>query len=897
MKHFSVCVFLWIFLYVASCSGSTSPSTRDAGSVNVNTTTTPMSSKHASSPPGTVKKAALSSVSVPESSSFVTITHSTPDLVFSGSADNATSTTSPTTAPVQDPFLSMLVNAFLSAANSSSTNTTSPTSSSLPVSLLAMQKKIPGGMGNSLLPFLMGGGSLDLNTITSLFKSLGPQLPSILKGLIQSNTSGLTAEERMCSEDLDTFLVGLVQLKPWALTMVDASGKPGTSILQGATTFFGNFDECLDVVSEADQATGRQVKGDTCVVYIRPPPQLLSALGAGSAGAGAITGAPLTFNWHLCVPQTCGSNRLKSGFQGLLSRVNMTIAQTVCHAEIKNGPVGEDSAAVGGIVLTAILGCLVLLGSAMDMSIRATKGRREKVPLTPGLDAVQLSKISTHFQSKEDEVIETSLSNGNTEGLIGNLQGNGHVENGGIDNPAGPTLPATNGGHFVHSNGGQPLRSGEKKLNQKPKLWQRVLLCFSAVSNGEKILSVKRSPGSLTCLNGIRVLSMSWVILGHTFLELMANAENGAIFIPITKSLSFQVILNGTLAVDTFFVLSGLLVTYLFLKETEKAGGLKVKHMILYYVHRFWRLTPAYAYVIFIYTFVMPYLVDGPTWNSSTDKTFCENNWWANILYINNLYKADKLCIAWSWYLANDMQFYVVAPLALVPLALSSQMKDTTSRKVLKLVGLCVTLGYIITSIICSAYFSYHNYKDVTGNFLNVYIKPWVRIGPFAIGMILGYMLQTKKSKIRISPFLQSLGWFLALAAAGTCTLLTYDDANGAPWGIDPKTAFDTLFRHVWSLVLVWVIFMCCKGKGGIVDWMLSWDWWQPLSRLTYGAYLVHLIFMLAETSTMRSLIFYTQGYIVYRFFGYVCMSFIFSFLLAILVEAPMLQLEKLVLS
>lgn len=127
-------------------------------------------------------------------------------------------------------------------------------------------------------------------------------------------------------------------------------------------------------------------------------------------------------------------------------------------------------------VLTAILGCLVLLGSAMDMSIRATKGRREKVPLTPGLDAVQLSKISTHFQSKENEVIETSLSNRNTEGLIGNLQGNGHVENGGIDNPAGPTLPATNGGHFAHSNGGQPPRSEEKKLNQKPKCTLNTIL-------------------------------------------------------------------------------------------------------------------------------------------------------------------------------------------------------------------------------------------------------------------------------------------------------------------------------------------------------------------------------------------------------------------------------------
>ncbi|XP_046573369.1 nose resistant to fluoxetine protein 6-like [Haliotis rubra] len=614
-------------------------------------------------------------------------------------------------------------------------------------------------------------------------------------------------------------------------------------------------------------------------------------------GPASVLAPNLAFNWHLCLPETCGSNKVKADIQSMLSQVNLTIDKVVCHAEVKNGPMSEDSAAVGAIVLTAILGCMVLLGSALDLYIRATKDHGEKAPVTPGLDAVQLEKISANLQSKDTEGIEAPVSNGHRDGLIGNSQGTGHVENGGLDNPAGPALPETKGGHFLYPNTAQLPKSEEKPKNQKPKLWKRVLLCFSAVSNGEKILSVKRSPGSLTCLNGIRVLSMSWVILGHTFLNLITNVENGADLLPITRSFSFQVIMNAPLSVDTFFFLSGLLVTYLFLKETEKAGGLKVKHMVMYYVHRYLRLTPVYAYVIFVYTFVVPYLVDGPTWTSPTDKAVCEKNWWINLLYINNVLSPDQMCIAWSWYLANDMQFYVVAPLALIPLALSSQMKDNFARKVLKLIGICVSVGCIIISIACTGYYSYHNFQDLNGVFLNVYIKPWNRIGPFAIGMLVGYMLQTKKSKIEISPFMQGLGWVLALTAAGLCTLLTYDDTKGPGWGIDGRTAFDTLFRPVWALVLGWVVFICCKGKGGIVDWMLSWDWWQPLSRLTYGAYLVHLVFMITETLSMRSLIYYTQGYIVYRYFGFVCMSFIFSFLLAILVEAPMLQLEKLALS
>ncbi|XP_048237969.1 O-acyltransferase like protein-like [Haliotis rufescens] len=826
-----------------------------------------------------------------------------------------TTTTSPTTTMTTSSntttltlgsFLSMLINTFVSTATNSTTtaNTTSPTTSKLPDSLLTMANKIPGGMGNSLLPLLMGGGSIDLETITRVLKSLVPQLPSILRGLTQSNTSGLTADERTCSEDVDTYLNDLVQGKMWALSMFDASGKPATSILEGATTFYGNFDECLDVISEVDQATGRQVKGDTCVVSILPPPQLLGMMGGGNGG-GMLGAQPMTFNWHLCLPSSCGSRSVQGALQSRLSQVNLKVARVVCHAEIKSGPVSSDSAAVGAIVLTAILGCLVIVGSALDMSIRATKGRRDKVPVSPRIDAVRLTEICTTF----NDSAETSVTNGNidTNGLIWKPHLN--FQNDGIDNPAGPKIQETNGAHFVYPNGGQQLRSADKQHDNKnkPKLavWQRVLLCFSAVSNGEKILSVKRSPASITCLHGIRVLSIGWVILGHTYLYfIMSNAENPKAAMKLMQGFSFQIMINATLSVDSFFVLSGLLVTYLFLKETEKAGGLKVKHMILYYVHRFWRLTPTYAYLMFIYTFLLTYLADGPTWAGPYDKKNCEDYCWTSLVYINNVYKPDKQCMAWGWYLANDMQFYVIAPLALIPWALSSRRMGTTAGKVLKAVGVFVVLGYLICSVVTTASLTHKYNTDLFSNgalyFEKVYQKPWCRIGTFAIGMMLGYILHAmKQHEVKMSPFLQGVGWLLALVAAGACTLATYDaNAEGRPgWGVEARTAHETLYRPVWGLVLAWVIFMCCKGKAGIVNWMLSWDWWQPLSRLTYGAYLIHLMFILTETSTARSLIYFTSGYIVYRFFGYVCMSYIFSFLLAILVEAPLLQLEKLVLS
>ena len=45
----------------------------------------------------------------------------------------------------------------------------------------------------------------------------------------------------------------------------------------------------------------------------------------------------------------------------------------------------------------------------------------------------------------------------------------------------------------------------------------KFLLCFSLIQNTNRILSTKVPPGAITSINGMRVLSMWWVILGHCY--------------------------------------------------------------------------------------------------------------------------------------------------------------------------------------------------------------------------------------------------------------------------------------------------------------------------------------------------------------------------------------------
>ena len=50
-----------------------------------------------------------------------------------------------------------------------------------------------------------------------------------------------------------------------------------------------------------------------------------------------------------------------------------------------------------------------------------------------------------------------------------------------------------------------------------PGIAGKLLLSFSIYTNGAKLLSAKQGAGTLTAVNGIRFISMSWVILGHTY--------------------------------------------------------------------------------------------------------------------------------------------------------------------------------------------------------------------------------------------------------------------------------------------------------------------------------------------------------------------------------------------
>ncbi|KAG8200755.1 hypothetical protein JTE90_022356 [Oedothorax gibbosus] len=420
----------------------------------------------------------------------------------------------------------------------------------------------------------------------------------------------------------------------------------------------------------------------------------------------------------------------------------------------------------------------------------------------------------------------------------------------------------------------------------------QVLLCFSMITNFRKFTNTKTSSDTLSCLNGIRFLCMSWIVLGHTYINV-----NFQIFLGLEKvrsyarDFAFQAVINATVAVDTFFCMGGLLVVYLTVKLVKKGGH--EFNIGLYLFHRIWRIIPVYLYVI-LFMFIGGMMGSGPIWYDSTEKYLqaCRDNWWTNLIFINNFYNADNMCIPQSWYIACDMQLYIAVILILLPLLRWPR------------IGLGLTVMTIIASILCAGVGTYiHNFPPTMlfahpdpdqriEYWAKLYFRPFVHAGPYCVGMLAGYLLAVKPD-LKIPRVFQWIGWSLAFIS-NFAVLYGVVEWNR---GVDPTfwggLIYASLNRTAWAIGVAWMIVCCSTGHGGVINYILSWKAFVPLGRLTFIVYLIHPIVQIAIVGNIRTQIQPDHWFAVWIFLGNLCVTYATAFAGSMLVESPLMALEK----
>ncbi|WAR31991.1 NRF6-like protein [Mya arenaria] len=196
-----------------------------------------------------------------------------------------------------------------------------------------------------------------------------------------------------------------------------------------------------------------------------------------------------------------------------------------------------------GVVICGLFALVMLAATAYDVMIQQVLNEPPK-----GYSTV----ASSNHENYNNHNLRMDGNTGNGYGSNGNLR-NDHV----IDEAM--AILEGSAGRVSHSGRDMDkVEHGEHRLKKyQPGKGGRLLLSFSVYTNAQKILSTSQPAKTLTSINGIRFISMLWVVFGHTYSAGTAIIDNGATFLPVVfKRFTYQVIVNATFAVDTFFVLS-----------------------------------------------------------------------------------------------------------------------------------------------------------------------------------------------------------------------------------------------------------------------------------------------------------------------------------------------------
>jgi peptidoglycan/LPS O-acetylase OafA/YrhL len=422
-----------------------------------------------------------------------------------------------------------------------------------------------------------------------------------------------------------------------------------------------------------------------------------------------------------------------------------------------------------------------------------------------------------------------------------------------------------------------------------------VVIAFSMYTNGKKLFRLGNSQ-QLECLNGIKALSMLWVVLGHVYMAY--------VFVPLDNYIDVynwldstysQYIAGATVSVDTFLVIGGFLTIYTFQATMDKGVKFNVP---LYYFHRYLRLTPALAAMLLAHAALFNYFGSGPLWQN-TDAYLskaCRKYWWSTLLYVQNYANPDGTCIPQSWYLSVDMQLFLVSPIILV------LMRQWPIWGYILLTILSVLS--MVASFLIGWFFELDGQLsgNISGNitdYMEYYYMPThTRMVPYLIGVMLGYAIYKMKTSgktPKINTIVVILGWILSLGVMAAC-IYGGHTLQFTEYDKLANSFYISLMRPAWAIAICWVIFACVTDHGGPINQFLSLPIFQILSRLSYSIYLVHYSFIFMTNFYTRSSLHFSDYNAFHKFWGDLAFSLAIAVVWTLVFESPIIVLEKVLL-
>jgi hypothetical protein len=418
----------------------------------------------------------------------------------------------------------------------------------------------------------------------------------------------------------------------------------------------------------------------------------------------------------------------------------------------------------------------------------------------------------------------------------------------------------------------------------------------------EIFYSKEYSDPHLKTLDGLCVLSMMWIICasGFYYFGISPLTNRTTYEKDAEKSCFFHVMLSATFTFNIFFFISGFLCAVRLTEKIEKALKDTPIHKILLfsYFHRILRVLPLYLLGIIILMTAIPYIYSGQPLSSIIEwqQGKCQDNFWQNLLFIQNFFTQRNVCMPWTSYFAADLQLFLIAPVLII-----LYVRNSKTGKLAAL-GLCFAgLGaQILTAVtndlpINQSFFGTNTSLDV------YYIRPYTNLLSYSVGILLGWhYLSTKNNDAEessgfIDKLLNNTIMKFVFVLLGTffislCVNLRHP-LKDSP--LEVQSAYLILSNFLFLVGILMIFYPAILGKCQPIYQVFGAGVWGPMRKLSFGAFMFHIVIILTEKAMDYHTNYYTFMRVFLSAIHVFVLSYFVSLLLTVFFEAPLRQLQR----
>ncbi|XP_046964255.1 nose resistant to fluoxetine protein 6-like [Vanessa cardui] len=381
--------------------------------------------------------------------------------------------------------------------------------------------------------------------------------------------------------------------------------------------------------------------------------------------------------------------------------------------------------------------------------------------------------------------------------------------------------------------------------------WNRL---FATYEDGDPRLS------ALAPVQGIRVLLLALVMMTHAS-EILHKIYlyNPEFFEHVLQYSATMLVRNGSSLVQGFFVLSNFLFAYRLLLFSKQIK-LKLTYLPLCIVYRLVRLSPVHLLVVGFAATWWQHSGDGPQWAATVgaESQVCSKKFWTHALYLNNFFYSEEHCLLQTWFLAVDMQLFIVA--SILMLYLLQNKKNPVPVLTLLFFMACLLnagLAYINEWKSLLYIMVPENVRNTfrgIPSFNQFYTAPWGSLPSCLIGLLtaqIHFNMQEQGYKI------SKHKWFVWLTHMSIPLHVAWILAGNRMLQHSSRAA-TALYVAVERPVFAVLASMTLLGFANNVDnnfhRLAAWRGWAALGRMSLSVLMLHWVINMQLAATRRTL-------------------------------------------